>query len=270
MILITEPMDDAWVDWLRARAEVEYHPDLSDFPEELAERAQLAQALIVGPRTEISGDLLYAGFSCVGVMGLDAGGVDAPDCAGHDITVVLATGAAALALAEAVVTAGAALLGGDVTGKTLGLIGYDETARAVAARAGALGMTVLASDPEADEFPGAMEGTEDEVLTTSDVLSLHCPLSEAATEEVGAAVIATMKRGAVLIDVAPGGLAKTAEVVAALDAGHLGGAALAAKAGVADAPNLILVPDIGADPQALHPHLSEVTARNVAAHLGLD
>lgn len=270
MILITEPMDDAWVDWLRARAEVEYHPDLSDFPEELAERAQLAQAIIVGPRTQVSGDLLYAGFSCVGVMGADAGAVDGTGCAGHNITVLLATGTAVLAVADHVMTTGAVLLGGDVAGKTLGLIGYDETARAVAARAGALGMAVLASDPEADEFPGAMEGTEEEVLTTCDFLSLHGPLSEAATEEVGAEVIASLKRGAVLIDVAPGGFAETAAVVAALEAGGLGGAGLAAKTNAPDAPNLIRVPDIAADPQARRAHLSEVTARNVAAHLGLD
>ena len=70
MILVTEFMDGPWVEWLRARTEVVYEPDLPDRPEDLARMAGEASALIVRNRTQVRGDLLRAGFSCVGRLGV--------------------------------------------------------------------------------------------------------------------------------------------------------------------------------------------------------
>lgn len=300
MILITEFMDETWVNWLRARTEVDYRPDLPDHPEELAEAAQLAQALIVRNRTQVRGDLLYAGFSCVGRLGVGLDNIDMAGCADHDIAVFPATGANTLSVAEYVVTTAAVLLRGayamrpamedgdwpratagrgrEIAGKTLGLIGYGEIARKTAELGTALGMTVLASDPYADDFPGAMEGTEEEVLTTSDVLSLHVPLTEETRGLIGADVIAAMKPGAIVINAARGGVVDEAALCAALTSGHLGGAALdtftseplGADHPFAGIPNLILTPHIGGVTQEANARVSEMTARKVAAHLGLD
>ncbi|WP_179378832.1 hydroxyacid dehydrogenase [Jannaschia marina] len=300
MILITEFMDEAWVDWLRARTEVHYQPDLPDHPEELAERATLAQALIVRNRTQVRGDLLYAGFSCVGRLGVGLDNIDMEGCAARDIAVFPATGANTLSVAEYVVTTAALLLRGaytmrpameagdwpraaagqgrEIAGKTLGLVGYGEIARKTAELARALGMSCLASDPYADDFPGAMEGTEEEVLTQSDVVTLHVPLTEETRGMIDAEVLSRMKPGAVLVNAARGGVVDEAALAEALRSGHLAGAALdtfeteplGADHPFKDVPNLILTPHIGGVTAEANARVSEMTARRVAAHLGLD
>lgn len=300
MIVITEFMDEAWVDWLRARTEVDYRPDLPDVPEELAERARMAQALIVRNRTQVRGDLLYAGFSCVGRLGVGLDNIDMAGCAAHDIAVFPATGANTLSVAEYVVTTAAVLLRGaydvraameagdwpratagqgrEIAGKTLGLVGYGEIARETARLGAALGMKVLACDPYAEAFPGALEGTEEEVLTQSDVISLHVPLTEETRGMIDADVIAAMTPGAVLVNAARGGVVDEAAVCAALRSGHLGGAALDTFAeeplgpghSFAGVPRLILTPHIGGVTAEANARVSEMTARKVAAHLGLE
>ncbi len=300
MILITEFMDDAWVDWLRDRAEVDYRPDLPDVPDELAEKAQLAQALIVRNRTQVRGDLLYAGFTCVGRLGVGLDNIDLIGCRERDIAVFPATGANTLSVAEYVVTTAAVLLRGaydmrgrmeagewpravagqgrEIAGKTLGLVGYGEIARETARLGQALGMDCLASDPYAEEFPGALEGTEEEVLTQSDVVTLHVPLTDETRGMIDARVIAAMKPGAVLVNAARGGVVDEAAVCAALRSGHLGGAALdvfereplGADNPFAGVPNLILTPHIGGVTAEANARVSEMTARKVAAHLGLE
>ena len=300
MILITEFMDDAWVEWLRARIDVTYEPDLPDRPETLAELARDAQALIVRNRTQVRGDLLLSGFSCVGRLGVGLDNIDMEGCAARDIAVFPATGANTLSVAEYVITTAAMLLRGaydlrpameagawpratagqgqEIAGKQLGLIGYGEIARATARLGAAMGMTCLASDPYADDFPGAMEGTEEEVLTKSDVITLHVPLTDETRGMIDADVIATMKPGAILVNAARGGVVDEAALAAALRSGHLGGAALdtfateplGAEHPFAGVPNLILTPHIGGVTQEANARVSEMTARRVAAHLGLD
>lgn len=300
MILITEFMDDAWVDWLRERTDVTYAPDLPDRPEHLSEMARDAQALIVRNRTQVRGDLLLAGFSCVGRLGVGLDNIDMEGCAAGGIAVFPATGANTLSVAEYVITTAAVLLRGayalrpameagewprgpagqgrEIAGKTLGLVGYGEIARATAKLGAAMGMTCLASDPYADEFPGAMEGTEAEVLTQADVVTLHVPLTEETRGMIDARVIAAMKPGAILVNAARGGVVDEAAVAEALRSGQLGGAALdtfereplGADHPFAGAPNLILTPHIGGVTQEANARVSEMTARKVAAHLGLD
>lgn len=299
MILITEFMDEAWIDWLRERTDVEYQPDLPDFPEELAQKAQMAQALIVRNRTQVRGDLLYAGFSCVGRLGVGLDNIDVAECKARDIAVFPATGANTLSVAEYVVTTAAMLLRGayglsdeliagkwpraaagqgrEIAGKTLGLIGYGEIARRTARLGAAMDMTCIASDPYAEDFPGAIEGTEEEVLTTADVIALHVPLTDETRGMINAEVIAAMKPGAVIVNAARGGVVDEVALCAALKSGHLGGAALdtfvdepfGADNPFAGVPNLILTPHIGGVTIEANARVSEMTARKVAAHLGV-
>lgn len=256
MILITEPMDQVWVDWLSDYAEVDYQPDLSAFPEELAEKAQLAQALIVGGQTDVSGDLLYAGFSCVGVLSGQAHEVGLAGCAEREIEVLLPPKIDVLAAAHFTLAQAADLTGKDdsLRGRTLGLIGYGDVGQLTALLGAQRGMACLASDPEAEDFPGALEGTSEEVLTTADVIAVNVPLTDETRDMIDADVIAVMKRGAIFVSTSPSGVVDEAALQAALASGHLGGVAIWAAGA-------------GADAFAM---LSEVTARRVVARLGLD
>ena len=300
MILITEFMDAAWVDWLRARTEVVHEPDLHARPDDLTRLAGDASALIVRNRTQVRGDLLREGFSSVGRLGVGLDNIDLKGCRARRIDVFPATGANTRSVAEYVITTGAMLLRGaywlrpemeagawprgpagggrEIAGTVLGLVGYGEIARATAKLGAAMGMSCLASDPYADDFPGALEGTEEEVLTQADVLTLHVPLTDETRGMIDAAVIASMKPGAVLINAARGGVVDEAAVCDALRSGHRGGAALDVfetepltdGARFAGVPNLILTPHVGGVTREANARVSEMIARRVAAHLGLD
>ncbi len=112
-------------------------------------------------------------------------------------------------------------------GKTLGLVGYGRIARRVAVAAAALGMHVHAFDPYlTGELPVPRVDSLDELLESSDVVSLHVPLSETTRGMIGATELARMRRGAVLINTARGGLLDLEALQDALDAGHLAGAGL--------------------------------------------
>ncbi|WP_053238272.1 2-hydroxyacid dehydrogenase [Sandaracinus amylolyticus] len=121
------------------------------------------------------------------------------------------------------------LLGHELDGKTLGLIGYGRIARAVARRADAFGMRVIAStrgDVPFENEPYAVHVTLRELLAESDVISLHVPGSRATRHLIGEPEFARMKRGVVLINTARGTVVDEAAMVRALERGQLGGAGL--------------------------------------------
>ena len=115
-------------------------------------------------------------------------------------------------------------------GQILGLVGFGNIPRALAPKAQAFGLRVLAHDPYVakDALRGA--GVEavsfDDLLGRSDFISVHAPLLSATRELMNAAAFAKMKKGAFVINTARGLLVDEAALVAALDSGHLGGAAL--------------------------------------------
>jgi len=113
-----------------------------------------------------------------------------------------------------------------IAGKSLGIVGYGELGRGVSRVAHAFGMTVLlAARPGATNIP---EGHTpfDEVLTTADVLSLHCPLTDDTRGLLGRAEFEKMKSSAFLINTARGALVDSAALVAALENGQIAGAAV--------------------------------------------
>jgi D-3-phosphoglycerate dehydrogenase / 2-oxoglutarate reductase len=120
--------------------------------------------------------------------------------------------------------------GSELYGKTLGLVGAGRIGGEVARRARAFGMRVLAHDPYL--APDRAEALEielcrlEDVLTHSDVISLHVPLTETTEGMIGAAELARMKPGAVVINAARGGVINEADLAVALESGHLGGAGL--------------------------------------------
>jgi (S)-sulfolactate dehydrogenase len=282
-VVITEFMDERAVAQLTAaRHDVLYDATLVDGAGRLLAQAATADALVVRNRTQVRGELLAALTRCkvVGRLGVGLDNIDLPGCESRGIRVIPATGANALSVAEYVlatamlllrgayastaeVAAGrwprAALSGGrEAGGKTLGLIGFGSIGQLTARLARGIGMQVTAFDAMMDNNHPAFVGngarcaTLDEVITRSDVVSLHVPLVSSTQGLFSAARIASMQRGAVLINTARGEIVDEAALAAALKSGHLGGAAidvfgtepLAASPHFQGCPNLILTPHI--------------------------
>lgn len=113
---------------------------------------------------------------------------------------------------------------------TLGLIGVGRIGSALAARAGGLGLRVVATDPQRSPEDLGRDGIEaselDQLLATADIVSLHVPLTASTRHLIDRERLASMKRGAVLINTARGGLVDQPALTEALTAGRLGGAGL--------------------------------------------
>jgi D-3-phosphoglycerate dehydrogenase len=140
-------------------------------------------------------------------------------------------------------------------GQVLGLIGFGNIPRAVAPKAKAFGLKVVAYDPYAAKDVFAAAGVEsvsfDDLLARSDFISVHAPLLPATRGLVNAAAFAKMKKGALIVNTARGPLIDEPALIAALDSGHLGGAALDV---VMTEPLAKDSPLIGRDNVILTPH----------------
>lgn len=120
------------------------------------------------------------------------------------------------------------LVGHELFGKTVGLVGLGRIARLVARRLRGFDVRLIAYDPYADEGIARDAGVElttlEELLAQSDFVSLHAPLNEATRHLINAKTIETMKTGAFLVNTSRGGLVDDAALLAALKGGKLAGA----------------------------------------------
>lgn len=280
-IVISEFMDEPAVAVLRDRHETTYAPDLVDDPPALRAALGGARAIVVRNRTRVDAELLAAApdLEVVGRLGVGLDNIDLDACRRRGIAVIPATGANDLAVAEYVITTAAVLLrgaysanvamlegqwprqslmGAELAGKTLGLVGLGAIARLVKAKAQALGLGVAAFDPHVPNGDPAWEGVVklelETLLATADIVSLHVPLDQTTRNLIDAEAIALMRPGAILVNAARGGIVDEAALATALREGRLGGAALdvfasepltrEAAAIFRDTPNLILTPHI--------------------------
>jgi (S)-sulfolactate dehydrogenase len=303
-IVITEFMDEAAIQATFAGRDVLYDPKLVDDPARLAAALREARALIVRNRTQVRGALLESAMrlEVVGRLGVGLDNIDVRACEARGIAVYPATGANDLSVAEYVITAALMLLrrawfatarvaagewprtesmGRELAGKRLGLVGYGAIARVTGRMARDLGMSVGAYDPllPADHpaWAGALRQSLPELLSSSDVVSLHVPLTDATRNMLDAKAIAGMKPDAILVNAARGGVVDEAALCASLRAGQLGGAALdvftrepvdaTSGAQFAGVPNLILTPHIAGVTEESNVRVSAVTAEAVARHL---
>ena len=122
------------------------------------------------------------------------------------------------------------LMGHEIKGMTLGLVGIGEVGTTVARLAPAFGMKVIATDPYVDAEEVARRGARrvdlDELLASADIVSLHCPRDASTVNMMGAAQFARMKKGSYFISTARGGIHDEAALAKALESGHLAGAGL--------------------------------------------
>jgi (S)-sulfolactate dehydrogenase len=304
-VVISEFMDAPAVASLSSRFDVRYRPDLVDQPQALALELAEADAWIVRNRTQVRGALLAAAVRVrvIGRLGVGLDNIDVDTCRSRGIQVIPATGANAESVAEYVVTAAMLLLRGayfstraveagtwprqtlsqgrEAAGKVIGLVGFGDIGRITARKAAALGMRALGHDPRVrDDDPAwgpahARPCSLEALLEQSDVVSLHVPLVPSTRGLLDAARLARMKRDAVLINTARGGIVDEAALAAMLREGRLGGAALdvfeheplAAGSPLAGAPRLLLTPHVAGVTVESNERVSALIAEKVAAAL---
>ena len=140
-------------------------------------------------------------------------------------------------------------------GQVLGLIGFGNIPRAVVPKAKAFGLSVIAHDPFVPKDAFASLGVEgvslDDLYSRADFVSVHAPLTPATRGLVNAAAFAKMKKGALIVNTARGPLIDELALIAALDSGHIGGAALDV---VTTEPLAKDFPLLGRDNVILTPH----------------
>ncbi|HXM18750.1 MAG TPA: phosphoglycerate dehydrogenase [Candidatus Tumulicola sp.] len=219
----------------------------------LIELLRDAQGLIVRSKTAVDAELLAAApqLRVVGRAGVGVDAIDVAAATRHGIVVLSTPDASTLATAEHTfamllalcrhlsaghqrVLSGAwsakGLAGSELAGKTLGIIGLGRIGSAVAVRARAFGMTVLAHDAFVSqaraESLGARLVAFDELLSAADVVTLHAPLTPQTQAMMDARAFGLMKPGARLVNCARGGLVDHEALLAALEAGRLAGAAV--------------------------------------------
>jgi glyoxylate reductase len=170
------------------------------------------------------------------------------------------------------------MMGTDVHGATLGIVGLGRIGRAVAARAAGFRMRVLyhgrRRDPEAERTLGVAYRAKDDLLREADFVVLTVPLSEETRHLVGARELALMKPTAFLVNVARGPVVDEAALAEALRAGRIAGAGLdvfeqepALHPGLLGLDNLALTPHIGSASGATRRKMAMLAAENCVAAL---
>lgn len=303
-IVIAEFMDKNIALEVLDSFDVQYDPTLVDNRTALLEMLAEARAIIVRNRTQVDRELLRhaPNLKVVGRLGVGLDNIDLDACKSRNVVVCPATGANDVAVAEYAITAALILMRGvwsathrvtagewprtdligrEISGKRMGLIGFGSIARQVAARATALGMRVSAFDPylapDDPAWSDVRATTLADLATDCDVISVHVPLTDETRHLIGVEFIRGMRARAILINTARGGVVDESAVIEALREDRLGGAALdvfesepldgddgAAFAGV---PHLLLTPHIAGITEEANQRVSLLTAQNVLKHL---
>jgi (S)-sulfolactate dehydrogenase len=283
--------------------DVRYDAALVERPVELGVELGSADALIVRNRTQVDAALLAGAprLKVIGRLGVGLYNIDLPACEARRIDVIPATGANARSVAEYVIGAAlggarpmsrtavaagewprAALAQGrELSGSTLGVVGFGSIGRLVAELAHRLGMHVIGHDPaiapDSASWPEQHTAPRslDDLLRASDIVSLHVPLTKGTHRLLDARRLSLMKRDAILINTSRGGIVDEAALAAALRGGTLGGAALdvfereplPAANVLAGCPGLLLTPHIAGVTRESNARVSALAPRVAAAPL---
>ncbi|MEM2874545.1 MAG: hydroxyacid dehydrogenase [Candidatus Hadarchaeales archaeon] len=277
-ILVSDKIHEDGIRILRGFAEVDVITGLK--PEELCARIAGYDAIVVRSATKVTADVISAGknLKVIARAGVGLDNVDAKAAIARNIKLINSPEASSVAVAELVMGLMLSfarsipradqstklgrwekkeLMGTELRGKTLGVVGTGNIGRAVARRAVAFEMKLLLHDIArdekfADEVGGRYVGL-DELLRESDYITLHVPLMPETRYIIGRREIELMKPNAVLINTSRGAIVNEKELVEALREKRIGGACLDVyeteplTAGpLLSLPNVILTPHIGA------------------------
>jgi D-3-phosphoglycerate dehydrogenase / 2-oxoglutarate reductase len=251
-VLVADDMSNAAVEIMsKAGLSVDVNTGLP--PAQLAEIIGAYHGLAVRSATKVTADILAKAenLKIVGRAGVGVDNIDVKTATERKVQVIntpsgnaIAAGELAIgyifALARKIPQATASMKKGEwekkkfsgveITGKTLGVVGFGNIGRQVADRGVGLEMKVLAFDPllaPGTPVPPGMELVGfDDLVGRADFISLHLPLTAETKNLFGTATLAKMKKGAYLINCARGGVVDETALYEALNSGHLGGAAL--------------------------------------------
>jgi D-3-phosphoglycerate dehydrogenase / 2-oxoglutarate reductase len=283
-ILISEDLSSPAIDRLEQKYTVIREPLLWQEQTRLVEELSRARSLMVRNQTRVTAELLASAPQLIGIgrVGVGLDNIDVVAATNLGIVVVAPLNANAVSVAELALgllialarkipqgdrttKAGGwdrkACTGIELDSKTLGVCGFGRIGRVVASRARAFGLRVLAFDPfVAPGTPGLLEsgvtlctGIE-QLLAESDFVSVHSPLTPETRHLFNTRTFHSMKRGAFFINTSRGGVVDEAALLAALQSGQLGAAALdvreveppTVRSALESMENVILTPHIGA------------------------
>ena len=304
MILITEFMDEDAINLLKKKYDVYYDISLAEDSNSLVKLINKMKALIVRNKTLVTRELIEnaPNLTCVGRLGVGLDNIDLSACEEQNITVYPALGANSHSVAEYVICASMMLLrkayfkknemiagnwprqessGSEVYGKTLGLIGFGDIAQKTRDLALGLGIKTVAYDPYLDKDSNVWKETKnlplDNLLSISDIISLHIPLSKETKNLIDEKKLRLIKNSSLIINTSRGGIIDENSLAKLLKENKIGGAALdvfnkepinkenAKKFEGLD--NLILTPHIGGVTKESNERVSKMIAKKIDIHL---
>ncbi|HYM62804.1 MAG TPA: phosphoglycerate dehydrogenase [Thermoanaerobaculia bacterium] len=301
-VLVTDTLADSGLAILQRAEDVElvYSPGLKG--RDLLAAVAESDAIVTRSGTSVTPELVGAGsrLRIVGRAGVGLDNVDVAACTSRGILVINAptanimsatehTMAMLLSLCRNIPEADAStkrgdwvrskFLGTELNGKTLGVIGLGRIGTRVAVRAKAFGMQVIACDPyippTVAENVGATMVTLDDLIRQAGVITVHTPLTDETRGMIGAAEIARMHDGVILVNCARGGIYDEIALAAALESGKVAGAAIdvyeseppAKDHPLLKAKNIVLSPHIGANTIEAQDRVAVQTAEMVVEAL---
>ncbi len=306
LVILSHPLPEAWIESLSPHCELLIGPaDDQGLAPNLIEKLPQASGLLTLLIDPVDQDLLQQApqLKVVSNMAVGVDNIDLAACTKHGIPVghtpgVLTEGTAdltlalLLALARKIPAAAqdakdgrwqtwtpTGWLGADLYNKRLGIIGMGKIGQAVAQRAYGFGLEIVYSNrspkPEIETRLGAKQIALDELITTSDFVSLHVPLTPATKGLIDLATLRAMKPTAYLINLARGPVVNTQALVAALQDKSIAGAALdvtdpeplPANHPLYQFPNCLITPHIGSATQHTRRRMAELACNNLLAGL---
>ena len=252
-ILVSDVLSDVGVDIFHEAPNIEVDVNTGLSSEELKGVIGRYDGLVIRSATKVTADIIAAAenLKVIGRAGIGLDNVDIPAASqrgivvmntpeGNTITTAEHTFAMIMALTRNIPQATSTmkqgkwekkkLAGRELFNKTLGLIGAGHIGRIVADRAKGMKMNVIVYDPYLK--PDTIEGLDfepvsfDELLQRADYITIHTPKTSETTNLINKDTIAKMKKGAMLVNCARGGIVNEDDLYDALESGHLGGAAL--------------------------------------------
>ena len=291
MILISEDVWGTPFQKLEGSFPIVRNDDLWSNPEELKSALNNATALVVRNRTKVTADVIASApklkvIARAGV-GLDNIDIKAADAAG--VVVVAGLGANAVSVGELTLGLALSLLrnipthdqltrqgnwqrtpGRELSGLTWGLLGCGATGLATAKLLPGFGCKLVGYDPYAKNLQGIELSTFEDVLKVSDVISIHMPSTPETNGSINATTLRLMKPDAILINVGRGEVINEADLIDALKAKVIAGAALDVraqeppiKAELENIPNLILTPHVAGITSESQLRINEILASNI-------
>ncbi len=277
-ILLTDGLEENGQEILRKSAEVVNNPAIT--ADELLQVVGEYDALIVRGRTKVTQAVFEAGknLKVVGRAGVGVDNIDLAAARANGVAVVNAPVSTSISVAELTLAlmlslvretpradAGMKngkwlkkeLVGAELYGKTLGIIGFGRIGSLVAARCAAFGMRVIGYDPQLNAEEVTKRGGEyvslDDLLAQADIISLHIPLTADTRGIINEAAITKMKDGVRIVCAARGGVIDEAALLAGLEAGKVAGAALdvfttepPGQTALVSHPHVVCSPHVGA------------------------